>query len=411
MAVQLKWPILGVVIPCVLIAILGYGSHYFVFSSRLEPSTQAWFQFSLTMVWVSYALAIIIPPGLPPHNFEPKHGEWRRWCKKCQNYKPERAHHCKTCNVCVLQMDHHCPWTYNCVGHRNMGHFLRFLAWVLWTTGFAMVQLALVALQYYHDRALPSYLVDKRELVAVVFLLPVDVFVFLTILVLAIRCLINWVGRGMSQIEVWEWERIEHQFHTERMWSQINRNYLTLHGRKMPQLTSWNHLAVLLQMDEREAIAHEAGTAPVDELVVPPNFTPDDLVFPYDLGMWNNLTAILGYPWAWLMPWSEPSSSGYHPAKTKYLEDDQLNLPWPPDGGHQEQTAFVRDTCTDDIELSDYRNISLLKKRLDPRSTMERKKWVNDVGERLDDYGVDLEAEDPENEVLLVASDNRMDSD
>lgn len=28
---------------------------------------------------------------------------------------------------CVPKMDHHCPWTINCVSHRTFPHFLRFL--------------------------------------------------------------------------------------------------------------------------------------------------------------------------------------------------------------------------------------------------------------------------------------------
>lgn len=30
-----------------------------------------------------------------------------RWCKLCQGFKPERTHHCRECQRCVLMMDHH----------------------------------------------------------------------------------------------------------------------------------------------------------------------------------------------------------------------------------------------------------------------------------------------------------------
>lgn len=66
----------------------------------------------------------------------------RRWCRKCRADKPPRAHHCSICNVCVLRMDHHCPWINNCVGLRNHGHYIRFLVFV---TAAMLVGLVLMA--------------------------------------------------------------------------------------------------------------------------------------------------------------------------------------------------------------------------------------------------------------------------
>ncbi|XP_065318245.1 palmitoyltransferase ZDHHC16B-like [Gordionus sp. m RMFG-2023] len=50
-------------------------------------------------------------------------------CKKCNNIKPERAHHCSLCKKCVLKMDHHCPWLNTCVGHYNHKYFYLFMAY------------------------------------------------------------------------------------------------------------------------------------------------------------------------------------------------------------------------------------------------------------------------------------------
>lgn len=52
-----------------------------------------------------------------------------RFCEKCVHIKPDRCHHCSVCGVCVLKMDHHCPWVNNCVGFTNYKFFLLFLGY------------------------------------------------------------------------------------------------------------------------------------------------------------------------------------------------------------------------------------------------------------------------------------------
>jgi len=58
---------------------------------------------------------------------ERKHTGERRYCKWCAKYKPDRCHHCRVCKSCILKMDHHCPWIYNCVGFKNHKYFFLLL--------------------------------------------------------------------------------------------------------------------------------------------------------------------------------------------------------------------------------------------------------------------------------------------
>ncbi|KAF3335384.1 protein S-acyltransferase 11-like isoform X1 [Carex littledalei] len=48
-------------------------------------------------------------------------------CVYCSRPKPPRAHHCRSCKMCVMDMDHHCPFIGNCVGAANHLAFILFL--------------------------------------------------------------------------------------------------------------------------------------------------------------------------------------------------------------------------------------------------------------------------------------------
>jgi len=78
---------------------------------------------------------------------ETKRSGERRHCKWCGIYKPDRCHHCRVCRTCILKMDHHCPWIYNCVGYKNYKFFflllfysLLDLHYIIWTMGPSMVR-------------------------------------------------------------------------------------------------------------------------------------------------------------------------------------------------------------------------------------------------------------------------------
>jgi len=95
-----------------------------------------------TLAWlglISHARAMLSNPGAVPFNAKPVDpAHYERQCHRCNNFKPERAHHCSVCNRCVVKMDHHCPWVYNCVGLANPKFFLLFLVYVFSICAYAL---------------------------------------------------------------------------------------------------------------------------------------------------------------------------------------------------------------------------------------------------------------------------------
>ncbi len=87
---------------------------------------------------ISYLITVLINPGIPNRDFyyntyENKNKEKTTSglvkCNKCNICTPKcfDLHHCEVCNVCVMQYDHHCPWTGKCIGKYNIISFYFFI--------------------------------------------------------------------------------------------------------------------------------------------------------------------------------------------------------------------------------------------------------------------------------------------
>ncbi|KAI1319019.1 Palmitoyltransferase [Mortierella claussenii] len=122
------------------------------------------FNFSLIMLCWNYYLTMMTDPGSPPVDWNPPADgsgvEYKRtthtprYCSNCDTYKPPRTHHCRSCKKCVLKMDHHCPWVYNCVGYFNYGHFVRFIIWTTIATFLCALFLILRCWEAYENEQL-----------------------------------------------------------------------------------------------------------------------------------------------------------------------------------------------------------------------------------------------------------------
>ena len=76
-----------------------------------DHPVQGWLHFFVfnlcaSLALASHARAMLSNPGACPTSSRPTQPSgWNRTCSKCNNHKPERAHHCSICGRCVLKMD------------------------------------------------------------------------------------------------------------------------------------------------------------------------------------------------------------------------------------------------------------------------------------------------------------------
>ena len=94
----------------------------------------------LPSVWINagmlyhFGQACVQNAGVPPTATIEGGG---RKCRQCGGPQPPACWHCSTCNQCVMHMDHHCPFTANCVGQSNYPFFFGFVLWAWMATVYA----------------------------------------------------------------------------------------------------------------------------------------------------------------------------------------------------------------------------------------------------------------------------------
>ncbi|XP_043718283.1 probable protein S-acyltransferase 14 [Telopea speciosissima] len=142
----------------------------------------------LGMLLWSYFSVVITDPGSVPPNWRPVMDEERgesdpltgseyggtgigvqqsamladpvnptvRYCRKCNQLKPARCHHCSVCGRCVLKMDHHCVWVVNCVGALNYKYFLLFLFYTFLETTLVTLSLLPHFIAFFSDGEIPG---------------------------------------------------------------------------------------------------------------------------------------------------------------------------------------------------------------------------------------------------------------
>ncbi|KAM3067580.1 Palmitoyltransferase [Clarireedia jacksonii] len=311
-----------------------------------------------------------------------------RWCKKCENVKPPRAHHCKQCKRCIPKMDHHCPWTNNCVSHTTFPHFIRFLFYSVLSltilTSFLYTRISNI----FSDRDLPAYLGPSKTSLA--FLLIITCSNGLTLFAMTILFLRTCYSLSINttMIESWEIER---------------------------------HTAIIERSRRMGGYVYANGGSRVRVKKVE---------FPYDVGIWPNIVQGMGTgnPVAWIWPFSRGPSL----EETVAWEENGFNDKegeWPPidpdklgrridraeivpgctpqnvyESVEDERDAFKRRQETD---LRRWQNVTSNENIYADDGNVEEigygneyeegldgeEGWTNSEGDRLKDFGVDEDAD------------------
>ena len=86
-------------------------------------------------------------------------------CKKCNIFRPKRAHHCRYCNKCILDMDHHCFTLNKCIGKNNYRIYIKYLIFVELNTTLLFGSSLYVCYNYYTELSL--YALIKYALLSI----------------------------------------------------------------------------------------------------------------------------------------------------------------------------------------------------------------------------------------------------
>ena len=117
-----------------------YVLYYFTVLSNNYLTIKIIFNTSFYVFILTYLYTALINPGIPDRKYYVKNfnlqnkGQIKDYfkCSKCNIIIPKsfKIMHCSICNVCIINHDHHCPWTGKCIGKNNLKSFYIFVTFL-----------------------------------------------------------------------------------------------------------------------------------------------------------------------------------------------------------------------------------------------------------------------------------------
>ncbi|CAK7206555.1 Palmitoyltransferase [Sporothrix eucalyptigena] len=361
-----------------------------------------------------------------------------RWCRKCDAPKPARSHHCRHCRRCIPKMDHHCPWTGNCVSMQTFPHFVRFIIFTnisLWTLAYLLGRRFY---SLYAQRYLPAYLGPTLpQLIHLTVLGLVSAGTTLALSIMLYTTVQSWMFNA-TMIEGWEIER--HEAVVDRYsstssdgswWGDDDED-----DEDNDDDAAYNNNGDDEDYERRERRERRARKATALRMRIE---------FPYDLGIFNNMAQAMGTHnvLLWLLPFASgpkiataSGSSGvgwdwpengfndrtgmWPPPDPEKLRHAAAQGKWPASAGGGGSAAFAsghdegeRQWGTPEEEKAAFlaRQEADFRRRRTKITGPVRQVgsddefelgmdgepgWTNADGDRLRDYGVDEDAENDE---------------
>ncbi|KAJ5085218.1 hypothetical protein N7532_009989 [Penicillium argentinense] len=381
---------LAIPLVTVLISFLAYTSQYFFHNFEAAPLTldEGWaINLFALCIWVTYFRACFVDPGrldpkgkpvAPARQEEDQSTGRKRWCRRCEAYKPPRAHHCKTCK------------RYDAAQADTKNHFAHIFSIKMHPENGSSLSVDL-QLRYLG----PSV----GQLIHLFVLIVVNTVTWLGIFILLVRTLYS-VLFNITTIESWEIERHD----------TLVRRARVLGG----SLEGPGGVQVRIRKQE----------------------------FPYDIGLFPNIAQAMGGTiniFSWFWPFAatpdrktgwEFETNGFEDAATTWPPPDPDRIPMPTGGlsVNEPDIPLSYASARDQVKAFEMRQAADMDRRR-PYSQVQRRKrfherlqdeplyesdeererqpgpvygdgpdegeesWRNAEGERLRDFGVDEDVE------------------